>query len=113
MQIIVCVKAVPDTATRIKVAANGQRIDQEVASDELDTLCKPMLPDIVLEQRLHRWQIEADASQIPVTLGNRHRQTALCGADIGKAVILLPRIFFGERLRNGQGASTHTARKAF
>jgi electron transfer flavoprotein beta subunit len=29
MQIIVCVKAVPDTATRIKVAANGQRIDQE------------------------------------------------------------------------------------
>lgn len=29
MQIVVCVKAVPDTATRIKVAANGQRIDQE------------------------------------------------------------------------------------
>ena len=29
MQIAVCVKAVPDTATRIKVAANGQKIDQE------------------------------------------------------------------------------------
>src|SRR2546421_21081 len=29
MQIAVCVKAVPDTATRIKVAANGQKIDQD------------------------------------------------------------------------------------
>ncbi|MBI3722460.1 electron transfer flavoprotein subunit beta/FixA family protein [bacterium] len=29
MQIIVCVKAVPDTATRIKIASNGQKIDQE------------------------------------------------------------------------------------
>src|SRR2546422_207439 len=29
MQIIVCVKAVPDTATRIKVHASGQKIDQE------------------------------------------------------------------------------------
>lgn len=29
MNIVVCVKAVPDTASRIKVAANGQKIDQE------------------------------------------------------------------------------------
>src|SRR5205823_11583589 len=66
-------------------------VREEIAADELQPSFQTALLDILLEDRRHLGEVEANACEVRVSEGYLHSKVTLRGSDIGEASILAPR----------------------
>src|SRR5947208_16459539 len=65
-------------------------VREEIAADELQPSFQTVLLDILLEDRRHLGEVEANACALRLSEGYLHSKGTLRGSDIGEASILAP-----------------------
>src|SRR6267378_2484711 len=78
---------------------SGERIAEEVARDETETIGETVRADVFLEDRLYGRQIVPTSGEVPVPLGHVNRKSALRRSDVVEGPVTLP----GELLCDGRG----------
>src|SRR5882724_13239898 len=78
-----------------------------VACAERKPRRETVLCRVGLEMRPHRRQIEADAIEMGMCPRKLDREAALCGADIGEALVVSPRKFLRNGVRGAKAQPRH------
>ena len=68
-----------------------QLVREEVAGGEPEPFLHAVVFDVVLEDRRHLGQVEADAREVLVRERDLHREVALGRPDVDERLVLVPR----------------------